>query len=63
VIEVAEALRLRRSDGGQHFDQNVLIRNIDGKTALEKEIEYFGRRMSRYPGRNLIYCGKPLMLI
>ncbi len=30
---------------------------------MEKEIEYFGRRMSRYPGRNLIYWGKPLMLI
>jgi hypothetical protein len=45
------------------IDQNALIRDVDGKTALEKEIEYFGRRMSRYPGRNVIYQGKPLMLI
>jgi len=45
------------------IDQNALIRDVDGKTALEKEIEYFGRRMSRYPERNVIYEGKPLMLI
>lgn len=45
------------------IDQNALIRDVDGKTALEKEIEYFGRPMSRYPSRNVIYQGKPLMLI
>jgi hypothetical protein len=45
------------------IDQNALFRDIDGKTALEKEIEYFGRRMSRYPGCNVIYQSKPLMLI
>lgn len=45
------------------IDQNVLYKDIDGKTALEKEIEYFGGRMTRYPDRNLIYEGKPLMVI
>ena len=45
------------------IDQNVLYKDIDGKTAFEKEIEYFGDRMARYPDRNLIYEGKPLMVI
>jgi hypothetical protein len=45
------------------IDQNVLYQDIDGKTALEKEIEYFGACISNYPGRNVIYQGKPLMLI
>jgi len=45
------------------IDQNVLYKDIDGKTAFEKEIEYFGDRMTRYPDRNLIYEGKPLMVI
>ena len=45
------------------IDENVLYQDLDGKTALEKEIEYFGALMSEYPGRNVIYQGKPLMLI
>jgi hypothetical protein len=45
------------------IDQNVLLKDIDGKTALEKEIEYFGARMREYPDLNVIYQGKPLMLI
>ncbi len=45
------------------IDQNVLIPDLDGKNALEKEIAYFGVRMDRYPDRNVIYEGKPLMLI
>ncbi|HKM86644.1 MAG TPA: hypothetical protein VJW96_10580 [Terriglobales bacterium] len=49
------------SPGG--IDENVLFKDRDGKTALEKEIEYFGARMSEYPDVNVIYRGKPLMLI
>ena len=45
------------------IDDNVLTKDFDGKTALEKEIEYFGRRISAYPNLNVIYKGKPLMLI
>jgi hypothetical protein len=45
------------------IDQNVLLKDVDGKTALEKEIEYFAARMQEHPGRNVIYQGKPLMLI
>ncbi|HXR16622.1 MAG TPA: hypothetical protein VN777_10530 [Terriglobales bacterium] len=45
------------------IDKNVLFKDIDGKTAFEKEIEYFGVRMRQYPGLNVIYGGKPLMLI
>jgi hypothetical protein len=45
------------------IDENVLFKDIDGKTAFEKEIEYFGSRMQQYPDRTVIYQGKPLMLI
>jgi len=45
------------------IDQNVLLKDTDGKTAFEKEIEYFGARMGQYPERNVIYEGKPLMVI
>ena len=45
------------------IDQDVLYKDIDGKTALEKEIDYFGGLMARYPNLNVIYKGKPLMLI
>ena len=45
------------------IDANVLYKDADGKTALEKEIVYFGARMSKYPALNVIYHGKPLMLI
>jgi len=45
------------------IDANVLYKDTDGKTALEKEIEYFGERMREYPALNVIYEGKPLMII
>jgi hypothetical protein len=45
------------------IDENVLFKDLDGKTAFEKEIEYFGARMQEYPGGVVIYQGKPLMLI
>jgi hypothetical protein len=45
------------------IDGNVLIKDRDGKTAFEKEIEYFGARLHRYPNLGVIYEGKPLMLI
>jgi len=44
-------------------DQDVLFKDIDGKTALEKEIEYFGVLMRQYPCLNVVYEGKPLILI
>jgi hypothetical protein len=45
------------------IDGNVLIEDQDGKTAFEKEVEYFGVRLREYPNRSVIYEGKPLMLI
>jgi hypothetical protein len=45
------------------IDQNVLIKDQDGKTAFEKEIEFFGALLEKYPQRQVIYEGKPLMLI
>jgi hypothetical protein len=45
------------------IDQDVLYKDLDGKTAFEKEIEYFGAWMRKYPARQVIYQGKPLMLI
>jgi len=45
------------------IDQDVLFKDIDGKTALEKEIEYFGVLMHQYPWLNVDYEGKPLILI
>jgi hypothetical protein len=45
------------------IDQDVLYKDLDGKTAFEKEIEYFGKWMRRYPSRSIIYEGKPLMVI
>lgn len=45
------------------IDENVLFKDVDGKTAFEKEIEYFGAQMQQYPDRTVIYQGKPLMLI
>jgi hypothetical protein len=43
--------------------EDVLLTDEDGKTSLEKEIEYFGALMSQYPDRVVVYEGKPLMLI
>jgi hypothetical protein len=45
------------------IDQNVLYEDSDGKTAFEKEIDYFGALMEKYPEREIIYEGKPLMLV
>jgi hypothetical protein len=45
------------------IDQNVLYKDMDGTTAFEKEIDYFGARMRKYPNLNVIYQGKPLLLI
>jgi hypothetical protein len=45
------------------IDQNALYLDSDGETAFEKEIEYFDAFMTEYPGLNVIYQGKPLMLI
>jgi hypothetical protein len=47
-------------DGAQ---QNVLLPDSDGKTAFEKEIDYFGALMIQYPQLQVIYEGKPLMVI
>ncbi|MGO8796432.1 MAG: hypothetical protein ACLQLC_16545 [Candidatus Sulfotelmatobacter sp.] len=47
-------------DGG---DSTVLFPDIDGKNALEKEIDYFGDLFQKYPDRPMIYEGKPLMVI
>jgi hypothetical protein len=45
------------------FDNDVLFKDTDGKTAFEKEVDYFGALMRQFPDRNVIYKGKPLMLI
>jgi hypothetical protein len=45
------------------IDQDVLFRDLDGKTAFEKEIDFFGELLEKYPERQVIYQGKPLMLI
>ncbi len=44
-------------------DQDVLYKDLDGKTAFEKEIEFFGSLLHKYPQRQVVYKGKPLMLI
>ncbi len=45
------------------IDGNILTKDLDGKTAFEKEIEYFGALLRKYPNLAVIYQGKPLMLI
>jgi hypothetical protein len=45
------------------IDNNVLIKDEDGMTAFEKEVEYFGERMRQYPDLQVIYEGKPLMIV
>ena len=54
-------LKLIQLLGG--LDQDVLYKDLDGKTAFEKEIEFFGSLLQRYPQRQVIYKAKPLMLI
>lgn len=44
-------------------DETELYKDLDGKTAFEKEVDYFGALMQQYPDRQVIYEGKPLMLI
>ena len=45
------------------IDQDVLYKDQDGKTAFEKEVEYFGGLMHQHPNLEVIYQGKPLMVI
>jgi hypothetical protein len=45
------------------IDNDVLFKDLDGKTAFEKEIDFFGSLLQKYPDRQVIYKGKPLMLI
>lgn len=45
------------------IDENVMFEDLDGRTAFEKEIEFFGALLAKYPGRQVVYEGKPLMLI
>jgi hypothetical protein len=59
--ELGTRLKLIPLLGG--FDQDVLYKDLDGKTAFEKEIEFFGSLLQKYPQRQVIYKGKPLMLI
>jgi hypothetical protein len=59
--ELKTPLKLIPMVGG--IDQDVLFKDTDGKTALEKEIEYFGVRMGEHPERSVIYEGKPLILV
>jgi hypothetical protein len=35
----------------------------DGKTGIEKEVEYFGRLMDEYPQLSVRYLGHPLMML
>jgi hypothetical protein len=44
-------------------DPSVLYSDQDGETAFEKEIDYFGDLMRQYPNQNVIYQGKPLILV
>ena len=45
------------------IDPDVLYKDTDGKTAFEKEMEYFGTLIEEHPNLGVIYDGKPLMLI
>jgi hypothetical protein len=45
------------------IDQDVLYKDTDGKTAFEKELEYFGGLIEEHPNLSVVYQGKPLMLI
>jgi hypothetical protein len=45
------------------IDENVMYEDLDGKTAFEKEIAFFGALLRKYPERQVVYHGKPLMLI
>jgi hypothetical protein len=45
------------------IDANELYLDVDGKTAFEKEVEYFGELIKKFPELSVIYEGKPLMLV
>jgi hypothetical protein len=45
------------------IDENVLFKDQDGETAFEKEVEYFGALLEKYPERAVVYQDKPLMVI
>jgi hypothetical protein len=45
------------------IDQDVLYRDLDGLTAFEKEADYFGALLQKYPNLSVIYQGKPLMIV
>jgi hypothetical protein len=45
------------------IDQDVLYKDQDGKTAFEKEVEYFGALTRQHPNLGVVYEGKPLMVI
>jgi hypothetical protein len=45
------------------IDNNVLLKDKDGKTAFEKEVDYFGARMRHYQNLSVVYQGKPLMVV
>src|SRR6202050_3981748 len=59
--ELGTNLKLIPLLGGS--DETELYEHLDGKTAFEKEVEYFGALLQQYPDRQVIYEGKPLMLI
>lgn len=59
--ELGTPLKLIALVGG--IDPTILIPDADGKTAFEKEVEYFGTLMAQYPALSVNYQGKPLMLI
>lgn len=45
------------------IDSNAFIPDRDGKTAFEKEIDYFAALIATYPALSVIYQSKPLLLI
>lgn len=40
-----------------------LVKGTDGKSGFQKEVEYFGHLMARYPNLDVRYLGRPLMLV
>lgn len=59
--ELGTRLKLIPMLGG--IDPDVLYKDTDGKTAFEKELEYFGAQMKEHPNLSVIYEDKPLVLI
>jgi hypothetical protein len=45
------------------LDDRDLALGNDGKSGLEREAEYFGSLMARYPGLSVVFQGHPLMLL